>query len=104
MCTRCSKPSLLLAVNDEMVCLDCITACNIAPHMTTEQIQKLIDDCNCIRYTRIVNSLSLVSSIRLHGFFVEDHIRYYTIGDLVFYDSPLKPVARLFYHHLIMWF
>jgi hypothetical protein len=23
---------------------------------------------------------------------------------LVFYDSPLKPVGRLFYNHLLLWF
>jgi hypothetical protein len=104
MCTRCATPGDLLQVNDEHVCLDCISKHNIAPHMTDQQLETLIADCNCIRYSRIVNSLSLVSSIRLHGFFVEDQIRYYTIGDLVFYDSPLHPVARLFYNHLIMWF
>jgi len=104
MCSRCATPGNLLQVNDELVCLACITSFHIAPHLSALQRQKLIADCSCIRYTRLVNSLSLVSSIRLYGFFVEDQIRYYTIGDLVFYDSPLHPVARLFYNHIILWF
>jgi len=104
MCSRCLKGDLLLQVNDERVCLECITKFNIAPHLTELQREKLIADCACIRYSRIENSLSLVSSIRLNGFFVQDNIRYYTIGDLVCYDSPERPVARLFYNHLLMWF
>jgi len=104
MCSRCSTQTTLLQVNDEHVCLDCISKFNIAPILTDSQREKLIADCACIRYSRIENSLSLVSSIRLNGFFVQDNIRYYTIGDLVCYDSPERPVARLFYNHLIMWF
>lgn len=104
MCSRCSTDTQLLQVNEETVCLDCIVKFNIAPILTDSQREKLIADCACIRFKRIENSLSLVSSIRIHGFFVQDNIRYYTIGDLVFYDSPERPVARLFYNHLIMWF
>jgi len=104
MCSRCSISDDLLKVNDESVCLSCISKYNIAPYMSEQDERKLIEDCNCIHYSRIVNSLSLVSAIRLHGFFVEECIRYYAIGDLVFYDSPTQPVARLFYNHLIMWF
>ena len=104
MCSRCNLSTELLQVNDELVCLPCIDKYSIAPLLTDEQEKKLIADFSCIPFSRVVNSLSLVSSIRLHGFFVEDSIRYYTIGDLVFYDSPFKPVARLFYNHLIMWF
>jgi hypothetical protein len=104
MCSRCYSGGALLQVNDENVCLDCITTHQIAPILTELQREKLIADCECIPYSRIQKSLSLVSSIRLNGFFVQDNIRYYTFGDLVFYDSPERPVARLFYNHLIMWF
>jgi hypothetical protein len=104
MCSRCNTSRDLLKVNDELVCLPCIDLFSIAPILTLEQRQKLIDDVSCIHFTRIVKSLSLVSFIRLYGFFVQDNIRYFTIGDLVFYDSPLHPVARLFYNDIIMWF
>jgi len=104
MCSRCNDSCPVLVVNENAVCLPCIEKYSIAPHMTDEQRKNLIADFSCIPFTRVVNSLSLVSSIRLHGFFVEDNIRYYTIGDLVCYDSPYKPVARLFYNHIIMWF
>ena len=104
MCSRCAIQDDLLHVNDEAVCLTCISKYNIAPHLTDEQEKKLIADCECIQYSRLVNSLSLVSAIRLHGFFVEECIRYYAIGDLIFYDLPTQPVARLFYNHLILWF
>ena len=104
MCHRCKEHRDLLLVNDEEVCLDCIKLHRISPILTKEQERKLIDDCSAIHYTRMINSISLVSFIRIHGFFVHEGICYYTIGDLVFYDSPLKPVARLFYNHLILWF
>ena len=104
MCSRCASSDQLLQVNHEIVCLACISTFSIAPHLTDEQQKKLIADCSCIPFSSITNSLSLVSSIRIHGFFVHENIRYYTIGDLVFYDSPLLPVARLFYNHLILWF
>ena len=104
MCSRCAMVTDLLQVNDEKVCLDCITAHKIAPTITDLQRENLIADCNCIAHSSIINSLSLVSSIRLHGTFVHESIRYYTIGDLVFYDSPLRPVGRLFYNHLLLWF
>ena len=104
MCCRCNSSCDVLQVNHEFVCLQCIERFSIAPLLTAEQRDNLIADFSCIPFTRVVNSLSLVSSIRLHGFFVEDNIRYYALGDLVFYDSPLHPVARLFYNHIIMWF
>jgi len=104
MCHRCQQKRDLLKVNDEEVCLDCIKLHNITPHMTEEDERKLVADCLCINYSRMVNSLSLVSFIRLYGFFVHEGIRYYTMGDLVFYDSPIQPVGRLFYNHLLLWF
>jgi hypothetical protein len=104
MCSRCANSDDLLQVNLEIVCLTCISKFNIAPLLSDEQEQKLIADCSCIPFSSITNSLSLVSAIRIHGFFVHQNIRYYTIGDLVFYDSPLHPVARLFYNHIILWF
>jgi hypothetical protein len=104
MCHRCKQPRDLLLVNDEEVCLDCIKLHRISPTLSEEQERKLIDDCLAIHHSSMINSISFVSFIRLYGFFVHKGIRYYTIGDLVFYDSPLKPVGRLFYNHLLLWF
>jgi len=104
MCHRCQQHRDLLLVNDEEVCLDCIKLHRISTILTHEQERKLIADCLAIHHTSMINSISFVSFIRLYGFFVYKGIRYYTIGDLVFYDSPLKPVARLFYNHLLLWF
>ena len=104
MCDRCKLPRDLLSVNAENVCLDCIKQYNLSPHLTEDEERKLIADCLSIKYSSMINSVPFVSFIRMHGFFVYKNIRYYTIGDLVFYDSPLKPVGRLFYHHLLLWF
>jgi hypothetical protein len=104
MCSRCKQPRDLLKVNDEEVCLDCIKLHNISPNLTEDQERELIANCLAINYTSMINSVSLVSFIRLYGFFIHESIRYYTIGDLIFYDSPLLPVGRLFYNHLLLWF
>ena len=104
MCHRCQQQNDLLRVNAEDVCLGCIREFRIAPTITEDEERKLVADCLSINYTNMINSLSLVSYIRLYGFFVHKGIRYYTIGDLVFYDSPLIPVGRLFYNHLLLWF
>jgi len=104
MCDRCKQTRDLLSVNSEAVCLDCIKQYSISPNLTEKEERKLIDDCLSINYSSMINSLSFVSFIRMHGFFVHENIRYYTIGDLVFYDSPLRPVGRLFYNHLLLWF
>lgn len=104
MCDRCKQTRDLLSVNSESVCLDCIKLFRISPNLTEDEERKLIADCLSIDYSSMINSLSLVSFIRMHGFFVYENIRYYTIGDLVFYDSPLRPVGRLFYNHLLLWF
>ena len=104
MCSRCQQPRDLLKVNDEEVCLDCIKLHNISPILTEHQERELIANCLTINYSSMINSISFVSFIRLHGFFVHEGIWYYTIGDLVFYDSPLLPVGRLFYNHLLLWF
>lgn len=104
MCDRCKQTRDLLKVNQEDVCLDCIKLYNISPNINEDEERKLVADCLAINYSSMINSLSLVSFIRIHGFFVHEGIRYYTIGDLVFYDSPLRPVGRLFYNHLLLWF
>lgn len=104
MCDRCKQTCDLLSVNGENVCLDCIKQYNISPHLTEDEERKLIADCLSINYSSMINSISFVSFIRMHGFFVYEGIRYYTIGDLVCYDSPLLPVGRLFYNHLLLWF
>lgn len=104
MCDRCKETRDLLSVNSESVCLECIKRHNISPHLTEDEERKLIADCLSIDYSSMINSISFVSFIRMYGFFVYENIRYYTIGDLVFYDSPLRPVGRLFYNHLLLWF
>jgi hypothetical protein len=104
MCHRCYTVTDLLHVNHEHVCLPCIKRFHIAPRLNRLQQKTLIADCSCIHYSSMINSLSLVSFIRIYGFFVFRGIRYYTIGDLVFFDSPFKPVARLFFNHLLFWF
>ena len=104
MCSRCQQHRDLLKVDDEEVCLDCIKHYSISPILTLDEERKLVADCLAINYTSMINSISLVSFIRLYGFFVHEGIRYYTIGDLIFYDSPLVPVGRMFYNHLLLWF